>query len=106
MPDLKLQEFISKQMDKWAQEKLGTAAYANLAPTGQPALEGQVVKGDDVRVLETMRNSVYDEAKDGVVDNTEKLGGSTKADVENAAVETAIDAMAIDFRNVFLFSGI
>lgn len=67
----KLAEFITKKAEEAISQKLGSAAYLNIAPMGQPALEGEIMVGDDVRIKETMRNSTYDVDKNGVVDNAE-----------------------------------
>lgn len=76
----KLQAFIKEATLEQMKKELGSAAYVNIAPQGQPALEGQIMVGADVRVLETMRNSVYDPEKDETIDAA-TVGGNTSANL-------------------------
>jgi hypothetical protein len=65
----KLAEFIAKKTEEWASQKLGTAAYANISKVGQPALEGEIVSGSDVRVQEALRagSATQDDIPDGTI---------------------------------------
>lgn len=78
----KLAEFITRKTEEAVSQKLGSAAYLNIPPVGQPAHENEITKGDDVRVLEAMRYSTYDTDKDGVVDNAKLLDGQTLEDIQ------------------------
>lgn len=85
-----IQQTTLEQMKREAE-----AAVAKILPdTGQPALEGQLVKGDDVRVLETMRTSVYDPDRTGVVNEARLLEGKT------------VEQIQFDLRLQFLFGGV
>jgi len=77
----KLQQFIEKTSLEQMKQQIGTAAKLNVPPTGQPALEGEIVRGDDVRTLEAMRTSVYDPERTGSVANALTLDGNTPADL-------------------------
>lgn len=89
----KLTQFIAKKAEQAASQKLGTAAFKNIAPVGQPALEGQIVSGDDVRVLEIMRTSVYDPDRTGTVNDARLLDGQTAEQIQ------------FDLRLQFMFGG-
>lgn len=89
----KLTEFIAKKASEAATQKLGTAATRNIAPVGQPALEPEIVVGDDVRVKEIMRTSVYDPERTGVVNEARTIDGQTAEELK------------LDFRNIFLTLG-
>lgn len=89
----KLQAFIKEATLEQMKQELGSAAYVNIAPQGQPALEGQVMVGADVRVLETMRNSVYDPEKDETIDAA-TVGGNTAANLLNRANHTGTQTAA------------
>lgn len=94
----KLAQFVAAQIEKNVSQKLGTAAYKNIAPTGQPALEGEIMMGNDVRVLEAMRTSVYDTDGDGEADGS---GGSSMLAV--TFVEDA-DYTVVDTDELIVFT--
>ena len=78
----KLQQFIEKATLEQMKQQIGTAAKLNVAPPGQPALENEIVKGDDVRTLEAMRTSVYDPERTGVVNDARMLDGQTPEQIQ------------------------
>lgn len=88
----KLTDFIQKTTLEQV-KGLGTAAKLNVAPPGQPALEGEVVIGGDVRVLEIMRTSEYDPERTGTVNDARLLDGQTA------------EQITFDLRLQFMFGG-
>lgn len=78
----KLQQFIQKTTLEQMKQQVGTAAKMNVPPPGQPALEGEIVRGDDVRTLEAMRTSVYDPDRTGVVNEARLLEGLTAEEIK------------------------
>lgn len=84
----KLKAFIQQTTLEQMKREAEAAVGKILPETGQPALEGQVVKGEDVRVLETMRTSVYDPDRTGVVNEAALLEGNSAADLLDRANHT------------------
>lgn len=78
----KLAEFISRKAEEAVSQKLESAAFMNIPPVGQPAQENEITKGDDVRVLEAMRVSVYDPERTGVVNDSRLLDGQALEDIQ------------------------